>query len=122
MLGVEAMTREEALRAMRNGAYAAFIFAIYALMLIYLNGFSIYSFIVFYLALGFGCGVLRQSRVAAIILSVVCLLGVLLGTIVNAVIHLIFLYFFVKAIKGAVTYHKIEKAANPESFDDVQNF
>lgn len=123
------MNRDEAIKAIRNGAIAACISAGFTLVFVLYAVFSNSSGTLqifndptnfFDILLVFGCafGVYKKSRFAAILLFVyfiVCkiIIGIELGKVTGIGIGLIFLYFYGKAIQGTFSFHKIEKTENP---------
>jgi hypothetical protein len=125
------MSKEQAVKATRNGAYAAFIAAAFTLLLLAValsagategllglfNDASIF-FDVLVMALC-GIGMLRKSRAAAITALVYALVSRLYltletGEVSGIGVSLIFFYFYGKAIQGAYVFHRIERAENPD--------
>jgi len=123
------MNREEAIKATHNGAIAAcisggltLVFVLFALFSNDTNRFSIWNdpSNFFDIILIFGCafGVYKKSRFAAVLIFVYFIfakivIGIETGKFSGIGIGLVFLYFYGKAIQGAFTFHKIEKAENP---------
>lgn len=124
------MTKNEAVKATRNGAIAAFIVGTLTLLI---TAYAIISNTQDSLALWndpvmlvdvilifvCGFGMLRQSRFAAVFIFLYYILSKTLimletGQLHGIVVGLIILYFFGKAIQGSFVYHKIEKAENPD--------
>lgn len=127
------MNREEAIKATRSGAYAAFVSSALTVLFIGValrTGASdgIYgllndpmNLLDVVLMVGLGIGLLRKSRAAAIGLIVYWLIGSVtivsstgLATLAGFPLRLIFLYFFARGVQGAYAYHRIEKADNPD--------
>jgi hypothetical protein len=125
------MTRDEAIKASRNGAIAAFISGaltlIVALLAIAINAQGEFAFLndpamLFDAVLIFICafGMLRQSRFAAVFIFIYFILSKIIISIEmgpsagGLIVGLIFLYFFGKAIQGSFAFHKIEKSENPD--------
>ena len=125
------MTRQEAIKASRNGAIAAFIsggatliFAIAAIGFNLKGDFELWNdpLIFVDVILIFTCAyfMLRNSRAAAVtifIYFIVAKIAIGLTTEfgLNAPgiwISLVFLYYFGTAIQGSFAYHRIEKTEN----------
>jgi hypothetical protein len=123
------MNREEAIKATKNGAIAACISGGVTLSVVF---YAIFSNAnnklgiwndpsnLFDIVLIFGCayGIYKKSRFAAILIFVYFILakiiiGIELGKVSGIGMALVFLYFYGKAIQGAFSFHKIEKAENP---------
>ena len=124
------MTTEEAIKASRNGAYAAFVsgtattaLVVFAIWTNNQEAFAIWNDSVnfFDIFIIFACavGMLRQSRAAAVLIFVYFIfakisIAIETGATGGLGIGLLFLYFFAKAIQGSFTYHKICKAEDPD--------
>lgn len=120
------MNIEEAKKASRNGAIAAFISGA---MTIAIVAFAITSdadgqfapfndplnIIDVFMIFGCAIGLLRYSRAAALIIFVYFILSKIYiaaetGAITGIPVGLIFVYFYGKAVQGTFTYHKLRKA------------
>jgi hypothetical protein len=120
------MTLEEAVKAARNGAIAAFISGAITAIVVGLalwfddqgsiapwnDPLNIFDVV---LILACAVGMLRNSRAAAITAFIYFILAKAMialetGAVGGIVAGLFFLYFFGKAIQGTFTYHRIRKA------------
>lgn len=124
------MTVEEAVKACKNGAIAAFIsggltllIVIFAIMSEAEGDLSLWNdplnFIDVLILLACAVGMLRKSRTAAItvfIYFILAKIGIAMetGNYNGMFLSVVFLYFFGRAIQGSFTYHKIRKSEDPE--------
>ncbi len=125
------MTKDQATKASRSGAYAAFLSsAITALFLIIrilsdrtasLTGITNDPSRTLDLAMMIACGVgmLRNSRAAALLVFVYFAIGTIaiaidVGLHSSLVLRFVFLYFFANAIRGSYALHKIRRAENAD--------
>ena len=124
------MDRNEAIKAARNGAIAALISGAVTLAMTTFAmmsgaegdlGFFNDPTIFIDLVLIFACaiGMFRMSRAAAVFILIYFILskiiiGLSLGRLPGIGVALIFIYFYARAIQGTFTYHRIEKAENPD--------
>jgi hypothetical protein len=123
--------KEEAVKASKNGATAAFISAglglLTAVFAISSNlresTFSYYYdpsvFIDILIVVTCGFGLLRYSRAAAVVMFIYWIFTktyqvLETGTATGLILGLVFLYFFGKAIQGTFAYHKISKTESPD--------
>lgn len=123
------MTREEALRANKNGAIAACISGLITIVVVLIaltiDSDGILSswrdpLNLIDVALVFSCayGVYKNSRTAAVFLFVYFILsrvaiGLETGSFSGLGVAIIFLYFYGKAIQGTFTFHKLQKEEDP---------
>jgi hypothetical protein len=123
------MNREEAIKDTHNGAIAAcisggltLVIVLYALFSNDTNSFAIWNdpSNFFDIILIFGCafGIYKKSRFAAVLIFVYFIfakivIGFESGKFSGIGMGLVFLYFYGKAVQGSFTFHKIEKAENP---------
>jgi hypothetical protein len=124
------MNREEAIKATKNGAIAACVsggatIVVVAIAILIndndkLKIWNDYSNLIdVFLIFGCAYGIhYKKSRFAAVLLFLYFIIarifmGIETGRPTGALIGLVFLYFYGKAIQGAFTFHKIEKVENP---------
>jgi hypothetical protein len=129
------MTKERAIQASKNGAYAAFVSAaITALFLLIgilsgttegLTGITNDPFRILDLAimLAGGFGMLRNSRAAAAVVFVYFAFGTIItalsiGLHSSLALRLIFLFFFGNAFRGSYIAHKIWRSENADQGAD----
>lgn len=123
------MNKDQAVKASKAGAVAAFIsggltaaVVLFATLtnaqgaIGYWNDAAMFFDI--FLIFGCGLGLLRNSRSAAIVITVYFLLSKTVialetGKFTGMGMALIFLYFFARAIQGTFVYHKIRKQEDP---------
>lgn len=124
------MTKENAIRATRNGAIAAFVSAALTFIVVL---FAVISgpdgdlalfndpinLLDVVLIVACAIGMLRRSRAAAITVFVYFLVSRIsivaeTGNVVSALAGLIFIYFYGKAIHGAYSYHELKAQEDPE--------
>ena len=127
------MDRDDAIKAARGGAYAAFISAGMTALLVGITLMAgaadgVYgllrdpmNLLDVALVVGLGVGTLKKSRAAAIALVAYWLIASLsivqaggVSMIAAVALRLVFLYFFARAVQGTFVYHRIEKATNAE--------
>lgn len=124
------MTKEDSIKATRNGAIAACISGALTLgiMLVAMYGDSSGTLaywnsplILFDVAIAFGCafGIYKKSRAASIFIFIYFIFaklvtGIETGRVSGIGTALVFLYFYGRAIQGAYVFHKVEKAENPD--------
>jgi hypothetical protein len=125
------MNKSEAIKAANNGALAATIsFAISAVIFAYAystnqtSGFlRLFNdpLVIFDLLIVSVCafGMTHKSRAAAVVVLVHFILSKIAmiqdtGKFNGAMVAVILLYYYAKAIQGTFVYHKIEKQNNPE--------
>lgn len=124
------MNLEQARKASRSGAIAAFVSGTLTLLiLLYAMGSNADGFIgmwndptvVFDIIIIFACaiGMLRNSRAAAITMCIYWVLSKTFiylesGQITGLGMGLVFLYFFGAAVRGSYVYHRIKKEEDPE--------
>ena len=124
------MDREQAIKATRNGAIAGCVSGFFGLILVTVAVFwdssgrlALWSDPVNYfdvfLIFVFAFGVFKKSRIAAVMLLVYfvfsrVVIGLETGALTGIGLALVFVFFYVKAIKGAFVFHKIERAENPD--------
>jgi len=124
------LDKEQAIKASRAGAIAAFISgglttaAVLFAMLTNAKGYlGLWNdpAMFFDIILIFGCavGMLRYSRSAAIVICVYFILskiviGLETGKISGIGMALVFVYYFGRAIQGTFVYHRIQKEQNPD--------
>ena len=124
------MDFDEALRATRNGAIAAFVSAGLTALVVLIamsseSGGALelwndpYNFVDVVFIVILGIGVLLRSRTAAIILFgyfVISKIAIWLemGSFSGVGISLVFVYFYGRAVQGSFAYHRIRKEEDPD--------
>lgn len=131
MKGPFAMDRQVAVKAINTGAIAALVSASITLIIMlvamgsrganetldYFNDIWILVDIAMILALAFF--IWRKSRIAAVLMFVYFLVSKITislenGKVSGIFLSVIFLWFFFQAVRGAFTWHNLEKAENPD--------
>jgi hypothetical protein len=129
------MTKEQAIKASKHGAYAAFVSGgITALFLLVdissdaassLMGITDNPLRILDLAIMLGCGIgmLRNSRAPAVVVCVYFAFGTIItalsvGLHSSLALRLIFLFFFGNAIRGSTVLHKTRRAENANQSPD----
>ncbi len=124
------MTFDEARKASRNGAIAAFVWAAFSALVIITatlsnaDGFfavwndplNLIDVVIVVLC---GVGMLRNSRTAAVCVFAYCIFSFIYVTVVTGmprgvIVSLVLLYFFGNAIRGTFAYHKLRKQEDPD--------
>lgn len=123
------MNKDDAIKATRNGAWAAVIVGLLTFLitatamyfdtqdkLAYFNDPSIFIDIILVFVLAYG--MYKKSRAAALFMVIYYVIArivvvIEMQNISGIGLSFVFLYFFVKAVQGAFVFHKIEKENNP---------
>ncbi len=124
------MDKEQAIKASKAGAIAAFIsggfttaVVLFAMLTNAKGSLGLWNdpalFFDIFLIFSCGIGMLRYSRSAAIVICCYFVLSKIVigfetGTISGIGMALVFLYYFGRAIQGTFVYHKIQKEQNPD--------
>ena len=124
------MTKENALKATRQGALAALIVAILSFIVVVIatttdasGALALFNdkanYLDVLLMLGCAYGMYRQSRFAAVLVFVYYIAARLIicietGSFAGILVTLFVLYFFAKAIYGSFVFHRIKKQENPD--------
>lgn len=127
-----AMGNEEAKKHLRNGAYTAFILfgitSVVSAVAIYSNAKGDFGeifndpivFVDAGIMLACGFGMLKGSRVAAIVVLLQVIFGILFTYSVTkqfsgAAFKIVYIYFFAQAIRGAFALHRIKRLEAPDT-------